>query len=170
MRIQLINETTLKAYTLINDNVDAAYIAPAIQKAQDMSLQPLIGSCLLEKICSLVEDKTISSKENEAYKKLLDEYIAPFLCWRVMADIQIPLFAKIRNAGIVQSQDQQTQQLSHSDVEYIKKDYEYSADFYGKRMTDYLCANTKLYPEWLSRRSAADIKANSESFNTHIVL
>ena len=170
MRIQLISETTLKAFTLINDNVDAAFIAPAIQKAQDMGLQPLIGSNLLDKICTLVADDSISNEENAAYKRLLDDYIIPYLCWRVMADIQIPLFAKIRNAGIVQSQDQQTQQLSHSDVEYIKKDYEYNADFYGKRITDFLCANSTTYPEWLTRRDVADIKADSESFNTHIVL
>lgn len=170
MRIQLISETTLKAYSLINDNVDAAFIAPAIQKAQDMGLQPLIGSNLLDKICKLIANNTIGTKQNEAYKRLLDEYITPYLCQKVMADIQIPLFAKIRNAGIVQSQDQQTTQLSKSDVEYIRKEYEYAADFYGSRMTDFLCANATLYPEWLSRRDVADMKADSNSFNTHIVL
>lgn len=170
MKIQLISETTLKAYTLINDNVDAAFIAPAIQKAQDMGLQPLIGSVLLDKLCALVADDSISKQNNAAYKRLLDDYVAPYLCWRVATDIQIPLFAKIRNAGIVQSQDQQMQQLSLSDVEYVRKDYEYSADFYGTRLTDFLCANSTTYPEWLERRDVADIKADPESFNTHIVL
>lgn len=170
MRIQLISETTLKANTLINDNVDAAYITPAIQKAQDMGLQPLIGSNLLDKVCTLVKDGTIEDAVNAAYKILLDEYITPYLCNKVMADIQIPLFAKLRNAGIVQSQDLQTQQLSHKDVDYIRKDFEYSADFYGTRMTNYLCANSTQYPEWRSRRNVADIPADPETFNTQIVL
>lgn len=170
MRVQLISETTLKAYTLINDNVDAAFIGPTIQKAQDMGLQPLIGSNLLEKVCSLVESEKIGDAKYAKYKKLLDEYITPYLCNKVMADIQIPLFAKIRNSGIVQSQDQQTTQLSKSDVDYIRKDYEYSADFYGKRMTDYLCANATSFHEWRSRRDVADIPADSDTFNTQIVL
>jgi len=170
MRIQLISETTLKDLTLINDNVDAAFITPAIQKAQDMGLQPLIGSNLLNKVCTLVKDKTIDDPENEAYKTLLDDFIIPYLCNKVMADIQIPLFAKLRNAGIVQSQDLQTQQLSREDVDYIKKDFEYSADFYGTRMTDYLCANASQYPEWRSRRNIADMPADPETFNTQIVL
>jgi hypothetical protein len=150
--------------------VDAAYITPAIQKAQDMGLQPLIGSNLLDKVCTLVKDGTIEDAVNAAYKILLDEYITPYLCNKVMADIQIPLFAKLRNAGIVQSQDLQTQQLSYKDVDYIRKDFEYSADFYGTRMTNYLCANSTQYPEWRSRRNVADIPADPETFNTQIVL
>ena len=67
MRVQLISETTLKAYTLINDNVDAAFIGPTIQKAQDMGLQPLIGSNLLEKVCSLVESDKIGRRAHHAF-------------------------------------------------------------------------------------------------------
>ena len=44
--VLLISETTLKKYTVVNDNVDAAYITPSIVKAQEIGLQPLIGSVL----------------------------------------------------------------------------------------------------------------------------
>lgn len=170
MRVQLVSETTLKKLTLINDNVDVCYIAPAIEKAQDMGLQPLIGTCLFEKLCKLVESGQIGSADNLAYKTLLDDYVTPYLCQRVMADIQVPLFAKIRNAGIVQSQDQQTQQLTKGDVDYIRADYEYNATFYGKRLTEYLCANSTKYPEWKTRRDVSDMPSDAESYNTSIVL
>lgn len=170
MRVQLVSETTLKKLTLINDNVDVCYIAPAIEKAQDMGLQPLIGTCLFEKLCKLVESGQIGSADNLVYKTLLDDYVTPYLCQRVMADIQVPLFAKIRNAGIVQSQDQQTQQLTKGDVDYIRADYEYNATFYGKRLTEYLCANSTIYPEWKTRRDVSDMPSDAESYNTSIVL
>lgn len=170
MRVQLVSETTLKKLTLINDNVDVCYIAPAIEKAQDMGLQPLIGTCLFEKLCKLVESGQIGSADNLVYKTLLDDYVTPYLCQRVMADIQVPLFAKIRNAGIVQSQDQQTQQLTKGDVDYIRADYEYNATFYGKRLTEYLCANSTKYPEWKTRRDVSDMPSDAESYNTSIVL
>ena len=170
MKVQLISENTLKKYTLINDNVDACYIAPAIQMAQDMGLQPLIGTVLLDKLCQLVSTDKINEKANANYKILLDEYITPYLCHKVMVDIQVPLFAKIRNAGIVQSQDTQTQQLTKSDVDYIRQHYDYISTFYGNRMTDYLRANSTKYPEWLTRRDVADVKADPESYNTTLVL
>lgn len=168
--VQLISEATLKAYTLINDNVDACYIAPAVQKAQDMGLQPLIGSNLYDKICSLVADNTIGDEENANYKTLLDVYITPYLCQKVMAEIQIPLFAKIRNSGILNSTDQQTQNLTMQEVEYIKRNFENDATFYGARMTDYLCTNSTLYPEYRTTRTSADIPSDKNAFNTHIVL
>lgn len=168
--VQLISETTLKKYTLINDNVDACYIAPAVQKAQDMGLQPLIGTNLYDKICSLVAAGTIGATENVNYKTLLDVYITPYLCQNVMAEIQIPLFAKIRNSGILNSTDQQTNNLTMQEVEWMKRNFETDANFYGKRMVEYLCTNSTLFPEYLTIRDSADMQADSNSFNTHIVL
>ena len=168
--IHLISEITLKKYSLISDNVDSTYIAPAVVKAQDMGLQPLIGTNLLVKIYNLVDTEAITMQTNAWYKTLLDDYIAPYLCQKVMADIQIPLFAKIRNAGITQSQDQQTTQLSIQEVEYIKNKYENDATFYANRMTDYLKANSIHYPEYRTIRDSADMNADDKAFNTHIVL
>lgn len=166
----LISESTLKKRTIISDNVESKYIAPTIVKAQEIGLQPLIGTNLYDKLCSLASDSSIEQPSNLWYKRLLDDYITPYLCYRVMADIQIPLFAKNRNAGITQSQDQQTTQLSLQDVEYIRKQHEYDADFCAKRMTDWLQANNIHFPEWRTKRDNADMQSNPEAFNTHIVL
>lgn len=168
--VQLISEATLKKYSLINDNVDACYIAPAIQKAQDMGLQPLIGTYLYDKICTLVAEETISSTDNAAYKTLLDVYITPYLCQKVMSEIQIPLFAKIRNSGILNSTDQQTNNLTMQEVEWMKRNFDNDAAFYGQRMVEYLCTNSTSYPEYRTTRDSADMQADKDSFNTHIVL
>lgn len=167
--VLLISETTLKRYTVVNENVDAAYITPAIIKSQDIGLQPLIGSVLYKKLCDLMPTD-ISSTANAAYKTLVDDYVTPYLLNKVTAELQWSLFAKLRNNGIVTSQDQQTQQVSISDCEYLRKKYEYDADFYGKRMTDYLKANSTDYPEYLQRDTCADIKADAEAYKTCITL
>lgn len=167
--VLLISETALKRYTVLNDNVDAAYITPSIIKAQDIGLQPIIGTVLYQKLCSLMPSG-INQSANAAYKTLLDDYVTPYLCNKVLEEIQWALFAKIRNNGIVTSQDQQTQQLSISECEYLRKKYQYDADFYGKRMTDYLCANSSSYPEYLMRNSCADIKADADAYKTCITL
>lgn len=163
--VLLISETTLKQYTVISDNVDASYIAPSIQKAQDMGLQPLIGSVLYNKLCNDVRNGSIASK----YRTLLDNYIVPYLCNQVAVELQWALFAKIRNNGIVTSQDNQTQQMSIGDCEYLRKKYEYDADFYAHRLTDYLCANAANYPEY-KKCVQGGIKADADAYKTAIVL
>lgn len=162
----LVSETTLKQQTVINDNVDNCYIMPSIVKAQDIGLQPLIGTVLYRKLLGMVQHDLLT----EPCRVLLDEYITPYLCNKVAEEIQWALFAKIRNNGIVTSQDNQTQQLSISDCEYLRKKYQYDADFYGRRLTDYLHANTNLFPEYLQRETCADIKADAEAYKTNIVL
>lgn len=166
--VLLISETTLKRYTVINDNVDACYITPSIVKAQDMGLQPLIGTVLYKKLCEVAlhpEDTTL-----QPYIDLLNDYVTPYLCNKATAEVQWALFAKIKNNGIVTSQDQQTEQMSISDCEYLRKKYEYDADFYGQRLTDYLKANTNTYPEYMKRETCADIKADATAYKTNIVL
>ncbi len=99
--IFLISEQTLKSRTILNNNVDNSYIAPAIRVAQDMGLQPLIGSKLFNKLKDLVATGDIAKDENSDYKKLLDEYITPFLENKVVADVQLSLVFKLRNQGVV---------------------------------------------------------------------
>lgn len=174
--IQLISETTLKKRTVVNENVNAKYINPSIETAQEMGLQPLIGTVLYKKLCELVTPvgnpptMPINDPANAAYKILLDDYITPYLCNKTLADLQVALFAKVRNEGIVTSQDQQTQQLSKGEVDFIKEHYDNRAIFYGNRLIDYLHANSNRYPEWLKRETMADMPSNPKAFNAHIVL
>ena len=44
LNVMLISEATLKKYTLLNDNVDGKYILPAIKMSQDIDLETLIGT------------------------------------------------------------------------------------------------------------------------------
>lgn len=172
--VLLITETTLKRNTVINDNVDACYITPSIIKAQDMGLQPLIGSVLYKKLCDIAayyaDPHATPRPADEPYLDLLHDYVYPYLYNKVTAEVQWALFAKIKNNGIVTSQDQQTEQMSISDCEYLRKKYEYDADFYGQRLTDYLKANANIYPEYMKRETCADIKADATAYKTNIVL
>ena len=57
-------KTNKNKNTLINDNVDGVYIAPAIEMAQDIDLTSLIGEDLVNKLCDLILDNTIVDEEN----------------------------------------------------------------------------------------------------------
>lgn len=159
--IYLISEKTLKQYSLINDNVDTCYIMPAIQLAQETGLQVLIGSNLLNTLCEMVANNNIKPD----YKYLLDNYIANYLIYKTMAEIQIPLYGKFRNAGMLQSQDTQTQQIDLKNVQYLIDYYDYKATFYGNRLTEYLCAFSSKYPEY-NKANNNEIPAQKEDYKS----
>ena len=166
MNVLLLSEKTLKEDSLINDNVDSMYILPAIQIAQEQSLQQLIGSSLYRKICEMVNTNNLV----DDYKILLDNYITPFLEYKVMSDIQLPLSYKFRNLGMNQTTDERTITPSLRDTQYLIEYYDNKAKFYGDRLYDYLCANHKLFPEFRTKDSCDDLMANKMSYKTNIVL
>ena len=167
-RVLLISEKTLKTNSIINNNVDSMYILPAIEFAQDSGLQPLIGTNLYNKLMDLVDTGAISGATD--YKVLLDEYVTPYLLNKVTADIQLPLAYKTRNQGLVQQTGENTYVPSLKDTQYVIQHYQNQADFYGQRMSDFLCANRSKYPEYGKRSSYADMPSDRGAFKTGIYL
>lgn len=163
-KVFLISEKTLKEDSLISDNVGNEYIRPAITEAQDIDLQEIIGTKLLNKICNLVSTGDIIKEENISYKELLDDYITPYLEWKVMSTIQIPLAYKMRNMGIVQTNDTNVYSSTLRDAEKLMQHYDGKASFYSIRLTKFLCANTNKYPEYCSTDSSADFKGGKNNF------
>lgn len=167
-KVLLVSEQTLKKNSVVNNNVDGMYLLPAIEFAQDAGLQPIIGTKLYNRLMDMVEDGTIGN--NEDYKCLLDEYITPFLLNKVTAEIQIPLAFKLRNQGVVQQTGENTYVPSLKDLQYVIQNYENKANFYSNRLSDYLKANRKKYPEYCSVDSSADMPSNKNAYNTGIYL
>ena len=166
MKVLLISEETLKAETIINDNVDGAYLRPAIECAQDIFLHQLIGSYLLDTLCDMVKNNEIRPE----YKELLDDYITPFLKYKVCSEITLDLAYKYRNAGVVQTQTDYVSNSIMKDAQTMKEFYDTRADFFAIRLTDYLCANSNSFPEWRNTRDSADMMGDKDSYNTNIYL
>ena len=167
-RVLLISEKTLKENSVINNNVDGMYVLPAIEYAMDAGLQPIIGTKLYNRLMDMVEDGTIEN--NDDYKYLLDEYITPFLVNKVTAEIQIPLAFKLRNQGVVQQTGENTYVPSLKDMQYVTQNYENKANFYSNRLSDYLKANRKKYPEYCSVDSSADMPSDNGAYKTGLYL
>lgn len=163
--ILLISEKTLKSQSYINDNVDSCYIVPSIRSAQDIGLQPLIGTNLYKALQTKIENGSIDGN----YKVLMDEYITPYLVNRVMMEIQLPLAYKMRNSGVVQSNNEYETNTYLRDAKSMSVYYEQKSDFYGLRLTSYLNHNSSLFPEYTTG-DCSDIKPSKENYNTNIVL
>lgn len=147
-KVLLISEKTLKKYTLINDNVDGMYILPAIQMAQDVDLDTIIGPVLNKKLQQLVKTGDIVKSEFSNYKFLLDEYVTPYLCWQVMTNIQIAVNYKISNSGVVDNYDERKNRLDYTHSKALSDQYQKYANSYATKLKNYLCANSSKYPEY----------------------
>lgn len=163
--ILLISEKTIKENSLVSNNVDSKYIQNAIRTAQDLSLLPIIGQKLFERLCDGVANNNLNELETE----LISTYIQPVLINAVMSDLVLQLSYKFRNLGAVQTVDTNVIIPSLTDLEYIRNDYSMKCTFYQNRLSDFLEANCTKFSQYPGCE-CGKLKANKYAFKNPFVL
>ena len=160
----LVDEDFIKENTSVSDNLDSKMLKPALYDAQEIYLQPLLGTKLYKKLQELVCDNTISDAENAKYKELLVEYVQPFLLKKTQEQLVSVLFFKARNAGNVQYYDNSQGNVGLKDMQWIKQDFANDATFLANRMSDWICANCKYIPEYY-KADVEDMRSGTDNQN-----
>ena len=151
--VMLISPQKVKTYGVINLNVNESEVGNAIRISQNIYLQDIIGTEMVEHIQELVYNKvkgtgnTIDDKENEAYKVLLDDYLTPVLVYRTAVELCTLMTLKIRNMGLVKNSDTNVQTTTAGDVKYMTEYYETFYYDAVNKMMDFLCENKDAYVE-----------------------
>lgn len=165
IQVYLISEDTLKTETVLNDNVSAEYFSSAIETAQEIYLQQLIGTSLLNDLCEKVKDEKLTADD----KVLLDDYITPFLKFKVLAEVTLPITFKYRNAGVVQTNNEYTYNTTMKDAQQLATYYDQRANFFAIRLTDWLCVNSNKFPAYHNTTSG-ELNPNRDAYNVSIYL
>ena len=148
-------------YTSIKGTIDMDKLLPHVKTSQDIHIQTIIGTRLLEKCKDLVDAGTLDESVNVNYKTLIETYIAPCLVHYCMVDYLPFATFEITNAGIYQHTPENTTSLEMADVDKLVQKFKDKAEFYGSRLEDYICANNTLFPEY-SQTNNGDISSNGQ--------
>lgn len=138
-----LSETRLKN-DLLHDNVSGEYIRPAMITAHTVYLKEVLGDSLYRAL----EQQVTQGDVQEPYKTLLDDYVILFLEFTVMAELTMNVSFKVRNLGIVETNDTNATQVSMENTRYFQAQYSAKAEFYENRLRKYLLKNRELFPEW----------------------
>lgn len=159
----LISPQYLRDNTVINDNVDGQMLQPLILIAQDKYIQPILGSNLYTSILDMYTANTLSGN----YLSLTTQYIIPTLLHYSTYEA-VPFFNyKFRNKAISKQSSPDSSPADLSELAYVRDNILSTAQFYGQRMIDYLCANSSLFPEYAQGLTNGDGMSpdNGQFFN-----
>lgn len=145
--VLLTSEDKIKALSPIDPNMAGEMIYASLQTAQDMCLEPVIGTALLRKLQTLIGTGDIREASNIDYKYLLDHYIQKYLIARTIADLIPNISVKIANIGTVKANDEKLTNISEEEMNALTDRYTNQADFYGKSLCEYLKKHSDEYPE-----------------------
>lgn len=147
-----MNEVLLSSVKLckgiggIADNVADEYILTALREAQDMRLQRVLGTRLLDKCKALIESGEIDDEENAVYKELVKgaQY---FLTYTALAAVCVKTSFKVSNFGVVQTSDEHVSPAAFTDVMSIRDDWQNKADAYCKGVQRFILRHRAQLPE-----------------------
>jgi hypothetical protein len=129
--VLLISEGKLKQFTNINSNVPLDTLRAEIQIAQDIELQPLLGTLFYNTLLSKVSStgNTLNADETT----LVNDYIQPFLI-QVSYFNAIPhLHYRTMNRGIVEGQMESASSVDIETMKYLRSIQKQRSDFYKQR-------------------------------------
>lgn len=164
--ILLTSTTYIKEHTALNDNTYDKMLVPALERAQDIDLNEVLGECLVTSLQGKVSDNTIVQPANALYKVLLDNYVQPFLAYTAVSNIVLEIGQVMGNGGIDTLSDEHRQSLSFDERGQLKDYWKHHADSYRLRMQNFLKNNKGGFPELSSGCAPCGAGANLESAAT----
>jgi hypothetical protein len=151
--ILFITEQLFKERTGASNAIDGKQLFPMIKVAQDIYIQPTLGSTLYNRLQTGIDDNDLNNDE----KTLIDNYITDTLIWFTMSMLPMVMGYQLFSKGFLQKTSEESNTPSRADLELIESKYKSMAEFYNKRLIKYLQENYSLYDEYLNPDSGVDV-------------
>lgn len=148
-RVLFLSEATLKAESILQDNVDMKIVAPTIYDVQNMYILPILGTTLYNDIVAKVAAGSISGDD----KVLMDDYIQPAMIWYCRYELPMNMTYKYFNKSVgVQNADNMNA-ASLDEIRAIEDRARNKAEWYAERLTKYLRSNDVKYPKYYNQEN-----------------
>ena len=141
----IISESELKETTIIQNNVDGKLIGMAMREAQDIYTRDVLGSALYNELITQINEASLTP-ENET----LLSYVKPMQRYYILKEFLMYGWIKLANSS-VGTRDVDDLQTSQQDgINSIEGKFEQKAEYYKKRLMNFLCDNITDYPLYTS--------------------
>lgn len=154
----LITNDDLLRYSNLSGNVDTDRIIQYTSISQDIHIQNLLGTDLLEKIQADIIAGTLSGN----YLTLVNDWVKPALIHWTLVELLPMIAVNVSNGGIYRHSPENADPLTKEEVDSLVNQERDFAVYYSNRLYDYLCNNNSLFPEF-STNSNEDVNPSQSS-------
>ena len=161
-KVLFITNQDLKRNSIVNGNVDNDKFIQYISIAQDIHVENYLGTRLYIKMQELIQSGDILLTENVNYLYLLNTYIKPVTIHFALVEY-LPFAAyQVYNNGIYKKLPEAAESVDKNEVDFLIEKERTIAQHFTRRMIDYLCYNSTLFPEYY-QNNGPDIYPDRES-------
>ena len=157
--VLLITRQDIIRYSNLSGAVDTDKMIGFIKLAQDIHLEQILGTDLMNRIKTDIEAGTLTAP----YSTLLNKYIKPMLIHYSLLEI-IPFNAyQVSNGGIFKHTSENSDSVSKSEIDFLAEKHRKIAISYSERFESHVRNNPSLYAEYYTN-SGEDLHPNTEDF------
>lgn len=133
------------AKTPIGGVVDPDKLMQYIEIAQDIYIQPQLGTDLYDKL----QDDIIGGTLSGDYLDLVDEYVKPMLIHFSAVEFLAYASYTVANGGVFKRTSENAQVVSKDELDFLIEKQRKVAKFYEDRFNDYMChVSPTTFPEY----------------------
>lgn len=163
--VLLVSETKLKNFTTLHQNLDVALLTPMIYLAQELHLQPVIGTKGYDYYMNLVKSVQLSGGTmSPADRIMLEDYIAPIVIWGAYYECIPEIWARKMNKGIVVGNTEQGNAIDLKGMQYYRDNAMSKYQFYIQRLLDRVQAYSGDYPWFYSYNDKDGMPSTNQNY------
>ena len=161
----LISRNDVIKFTSVNGNVDVDKFIQYVSIAQDIHIQGMLGTRLLEKIQADIIAGTLA----DPYLSLLVTYIKPCLIHASLLEY-LPFAAiTIGNKGVYKHGAENSETVSKEEIDFLVEKQRQTFMHYKERCVAYICDNNTDFPEY-NTNTGSDMSPNESTNFTGWIL
>jgi len=139
-----ISEAKVRGFSDINESLDDKLITNAIREAQDIVIQPIIGTILYNTLTTKIDNSSLSG----SYQSLVDDYVQPALLYASLYNITENTFIRTRNNGLLTPNGGENSNSVDKQIYDVKRQsIENKKQFYCDMLSRYISQNSNEFPE-----------------------
>lgn len=159
--IVLINEALFKLHSPVTDNTVITEFIPYLSIAQELYIEPIIGTALSEELKQQISTNTLTPENGDLIIK-----IAPVLSFYTVYQGLPFKWATVLNKGITVRESENSKAVDIKDIAQLRSWLKNDAEVLASQLIDYLCRCRLSYPLWMPSDECACKSTYSEGSAT----
>jgi len=156
-----IKPIDLKRNSIIDGNVDVDKFIGFVKIAQEIHIRNYLGTDLYNKISADIIAGSLAGN----YLNLVNDHLQSMLIHFAMVDY-LPFAAyQIKNGGISKHVSENAESVSKDEVDYLVAKHRDIAEYYTRRMIDYVTYNISSFPEYNTNNNEDVYPSKDSLFN-----
>jgi hypothetical protein len=162
--VLFVSENKVKQFTTLNQNLDQALLTSCIYIAQEVHLQPVIGTKGYDYYQNLIRQVNTGGTMSNADRIMLDDYMAPIVIWAGYYEAIPEVWARKMNKSIVVGNTEQGTAIDLKTMQYYRDNAMSKYQFYIQRLLDRVQSYSGDYPWFYSYSDKDGMPSTNQNY------